>query len=75
MGKQENLTEDNGTVLKKELEKTAKDNPDFRYRFFKQGEEELAPETEQPTHEEILEKLESIERQINLIFKVRHQAR
>jgi len=62
MGEQRNLTEDNVDELKKSLERMKQINPDLEYRFFEQGEDE------QPSNKKVFEKLEAIERQLNLIF-------
>ena len=66
MGEQRNLTEENVEALRAELEEMQKDNPDLEYRFFKQDEVESLDD--QPSNKKIFEKLEAIERQLNLIF-------
>lgn len=64
MGAQRNLTEGNVTELESHLQKMQEDNPDLEYEFFKQE----SPKDEQPSNKEIFEKMEAIERQINMIF-------
>lgn len=69
MGEQRNLTEENVSELREHLEKMKKDNPKLEYRFFPQDEK---PEPDQPDTitiiKEIQEKLEMLERKIDLIF-------
>jgi hypothetical protein len=65
MGEQQNLTEENVTELKKQLDKMQETNPDLQYRFFPQNEGQDRPAV---SHTEILEKLESIERYLKMIF-------
>ena len=62
MGEQRNLTEENVDELKQQLERMQETNPDLKYRFFNQKEDE------QPSNKIIFEKLETIERQLALIF-------
>ena len=69
MGELRNLTEENVEELKVTLNRMQKENPDLEYWFFPQKEE-----TESDTlklvkiTEEIKEKLDSLERKLNLIF-------
>lgn len=58
MGEQRNLTEENVEELKAKLEFIQEKNPDLEYRFFKQVE------NEQPFNKELLEKVESLEKQL-----------
>lgn len=62
MGEQRNLTEENIDELKKHLERMQETNPDLEYRFFEQDKDE------QPSNKKIFEKLETIERQLAMIF-------
>ena len=67
MGEQRNLTEDNVAELREHLERMKKGNPDLEYRFFPQDEK---PDQgyEEPSNTMIMDKLESLERKIDLIF-------
>ena len=67
MGEQRNLTEENVEELRKHLEKMQQKNPDLTYRFFPQDEPPQA-DRRLVSNNEILEKLESIERQLKMIF-------
>jgi len=67
MGEQWNLTEPNVDELKKKLEELKKDNPDLGYRFFEQ-KDEIAPDRQEITLNNVMNKLEDIERQLNYIF-------
>jgi len=61
-----NLTEQNVEALKAQLEAMKVKNPALDYRFFDQDGVELLDS--QPSNKQIFEKLESLERQLNLIF-------
>ena len=67
MGEQRNLTEENVEELKEKLNKMKETNPDLKYRFFPQTEE-TAPYEEKATITVVLEKLETLDRKIDLIF-------
>jgi len=67
MGEQRNLTEENVEALTEQLERMQKTNPDLEYRFFPQTEE-VDPCEEKSTITVVLEKLEALERKIDLIF-------
>ena len=64
MAEQKNLTEENVEELKTKLQQMQQDNPELKYRFFEQAEEE----NDQALNKKILEKLEDINRQLKLIF-------
>lgn len=64
MGEQRNLTEENVEELRAHLEKMQAENPDLQYRFFEQKEKERV----QPTNQEIMDKLETIEFSLKHIF-------
>jgi len=74
MGEQRNLTEENVSELKKHLEEMSKTNPDLSYRFFRQQDEnpiepfEHETQDDQPSNMKIFERLEAIERRLDLIF-------
>ena len=62
MGEQQNLTEENVEELRAELEKMQEGNPELKYRFFPQGEDE------QPSNKKLFEKIEDLERLIKITF-------
>ncbi len=66
MGEQRNLTEGNVEELRTHLERMKAENPELEYRFFEQKEEGQLQSS--PTNRELMDKLESIERLLNLIF-------
>ena len=71
MGEQRNLTEENVEELEAKLEKMQETNPELEYRFWKQerGLESLSESEYDPySNKALFEKLESLERKINLIF-------
>jgi hypothetical protein len=71
MGEQRNLTEENVEDLKKQLERMKVDNHDLEYNFFEQKKftETLASETNPyPSNKDIMDKLESLEHKIDMIF-------
>ena len=69
MGELRNLTEENVEELKVTLKQMQKENPDLEYRFFPQKEETESDMLKlTKITEDIKEKLDSLERKLNLIF-------
>ena len=66
MGEQRNLTEENVEELKAKLEQMQVNNPELEYRFFNQNSP--AEKFNDKILKEVLEKMESLERKIDLIF-------
>ena len=62
MGEQQNLTEENVEELRAQLDKMKEDNPELRYRFWPQGKPAAV------TNDQLMEKLEVIERQLKTIL-------
>ena len=68
MANVENLTERDVTNLDLHLKEAQKHNPDLKWNFYEQGRAEQQPKDEQPSNKAIFEKLEALERKLNLIF-------
>ena len=66
MGEQRNLTEENVEELKAKLEQMQVNNPELEYSFFNQNSP--AEKFNDKILKEVLEKMESLERKIDLIF-------
>ena len=66
MGEQRNLTEENVEELKAKLEQMQVNNPELEYRFFNQNSP--VEKFNDKILKEISEKIESLDRKINLIF-------
>ena len=73
MGEIRNMTEENAEALRAELEEMKIDNPGLEYRMWEQNKKELLgklseEKDEQPSNKAIFEKMEAIERKLDLIF-------
>ncbi len=69
MGELRNLTEENVEELKVTLNRMQKENPDLEYWFFPQKEETKSDTLELiAITKEIKEKLDSLERKLDLMF-------
>ena len=73
MGEQRNLTKENVDELKGRLDRMKVDNPDLEYKFFPQeGTQEDTGEdrsfTEHELLQELIEKVDKIDRRLTLIF-------
>ena len=68
MGEQRNLTEENVEELRAALNKMKITNPDLEYSFSPQQEMEKVSEDLSINEQRILNKLEEIERKLDMIF-------
>ena len=66
MGEQRNLTEENVMELETVLKKMQNENPDLEYQFREQ--EGIETLSEQPSNKELFEKIDNLQRQIDMIF-------
>ena len=66
MGEQRNLTEENAMELETVLKKMQNENPDLEYQFREQ--EGIETLSEQPSNKELFEKIDNLQRQIDMIF-------
>jgi hypothetical protein len=64
----ENLNPQDVGNLEAHLLEAKKGNPTLKWNFYEQGKTEQQPKDEQPSNKVIFEKLEAIERKLNLIF-------